>query len=67
MSIERIVMLVAGFMVLLSAILSVYHTPEWIYLTGFVGANLMFSAVTGFCPLNMILEKFGLQHGRTFK
>jgi len=67
MSIERIVMLVAGFMVLASAILSVYHAPEWIYLTGFVGANLMFSAMTGFCPMVKILEKFGFQHGRTFK
>ncbi len=67
MSIERIVMLVAGFMVLASAILSVYHAPEWIYLTGFVGANLMFSAITGFCPMVKILEKLGFEHGATFK
>lgn len=67
MNIERIVLLVAGLMVLASSILSVYHAPEWIYLTGFVGANLMFSAMTGFCPMVKILEKFGVKHGSAFK
>ena len=67
MNIERIVLLVAGFMVLASAILSVWHTAEWIYLTGFVGANLMFSAITGFCPMVIILRKLGFKHGPSFK
>lgn len=67
MAIERVVMLVAGFMVLFSALLSVYHTPEWIFLTGFVGVNLMFSALTGFCPMVLILRKIGLQHGKAFR
>lgn len=67
MNIERIVLLVAGFMVLASAILSVYHAPQWIYLTGFVGVNLMFSALTGFCPMVKILEKLGVKHGSAFK
>ncbi len=66
MNIERIVMLVAGFMVLASAILSVWHTPQWFYLAGFVGANLMFSAATGFCPMVIILRKLGFKHGNTF-
>ncbi|MDX1352229.1 MAG: DUF2892 domain-containing protein [Thiomicrorhabdus sp.] len=67
MSIERIVLLVAGTMVLLSTLLSVYHAPEWLYLTGFVGANLMFSAVTGFCPMVLILRKLGFKHGPAFR
>lgn len=67
MNIERIVFLVAGFMVIASAILSVWHTPEWIYLTGFVGANLMFSSITGFCPMVLILRKLNFQHGKSFK
>ncbi|MDX1348141.1 MAG: DUF2892 domain-containing protein [Thiomicrorhabdus chilensis] len=66
MNIERIVLLVAGTMVLGSAILSVYHAPEWIYLTGFVGANLIFSGFTGFCPMVKILRKFGFKHGNAF-
>lgn len=67
MNIDRIVLLVAGSMILVSAILSVYHASEWIYLTGFVGANLMFSAITGFCPMVKILEKLGVKHGSAFK
>ncbi|HHT00366.1 MAG TPA: DUF2892 domain-containing protein [Thiomicrospira sp.] len=67
MTIEKIVMLVAGFMVLLSTLLSVYHTPEWLYLTGFVGANLMFSGITGFCPMVIILRKLGFKHGIAFR
>ncbi len=67
MNIERMVLFVAGFMVLASAILTVWHTVEWIYLAGFVGANLMFSAMTGFCPMVLILRKLGFKHGKTFK
>ncbi|WP_321323434.1 DUF2892 domain-containing protein [Thiomicrorhabdus sp.] len=67
MTIERIVLLVAGTMVLASTLLSVYHTPEWLYLTGFVGANLIFSGVTGFCPMVFILRKLGFKHGPVFR
>ena len=45
MVIEKAVMLMAGTMVLASTLLSVYHNPAWLYLTGFVGANLIFSAL----------------------
>lgn len=67
MIIEKVVLLVAGTMVLVSSILSVYHAPEWIYLTAFVGANLFFSGITGFCPMAKILKKFGLKSGPAFK
>lgn len=67
MTIEKIVMLLAGTMVLVSSVLSVYHAPEWIYLTGFVGANLLFAGITGFCPMVKILRKFGFKHGIAFK
>lgn len=67
MSIEKIVMIMAGTMVLLSTILAVYVDPAWLYLTGFVGANLLFAGITGFCPMVKILRKFGMQHGCAFK
>ncbi|MDG6778094.1 DUF2892 domain-containing protein [Thiomicrorhabdus sp. zzn3] len=67
MTIEKIILLVAGTMVLASTILSVYHAQEWLYLTGFVGANLLFAGVTGFCPMVKILRKFGLKHGIAFR
>lgn len=67
MVIEKIVMLMAGTMVLASTLLAVYHSPLWLYLTGFVGANLLFAGMTGFCPMVKILRKFGLKHGCAFK
>lgn len=67
MSIEKIVMIMAGTMVLLGSLLAAYVDPMWLLLTGFVGANLLFAGVTGFCPMVKILRKFGLQHGCAFK
>ncbi|WP_127470791.1 YgaP family membrane protein [Thiomicrorhabdus aquaedulcis] len=67
MTIEKIVFLAAGTMVLASSILAAYHSPNWIFLTGFVGANLLFTGLTGFCPMVKILRKFGLKHGTAFK
>ncbi len=67
MPIEKIILIVAGTMVLISSILSIYVSPMWIYLTVFVGANLLFAGVTGFCPMVKILRKFGLKHGQAFK
>jgi hypothetical protein len=66
MSIERIVLAVAGLMVLLSTLLAVYHNINWLWLTGFVGLNLLQSAFTGFCPLAIILKKLGRQPGAAF-
>lgn len=67
MVVEKIVLLVAGTMVLASTLLSVYVAQEWLYLTAFVGANLFFSGITGFCPMAKILKKFGFQNGPAFK
>jgi hypothetical protein len=61
MTIERIVLAIAGLFVFLSAVLSVYHHPYWLYFTGFVGLNLFQSAFTGFCPLAMILKAMGFK------
>lgn len=67
MKIEKIVMLVAGSMVLLSVALGYYVSATWLLLTAFVGINLMISALTGFCPMVVILRKFGLKHGCAFR
>jgi hypothetical protein len=47
----------AGVFVLVSLILSQYHSSKWLYFTAFVGLNLLQSAFTDFCPLEMILRK----------
>ncbi len=66
MSIERIVFAVAGAFVLISAILAATLSPLWLWFTGFVGVNLLQSAFTGFCPLAVILKKFGKEPGTAF-
>jgi len=66
MSIDRIVMAFAGTMVLVSVLLAVYVNPNFLWLTGFVGANLLQSSFTGFCPLAIVLKKLGIPPGKAF-
>lgn len=61
MSLNNAVMAFAGFMVLLSVVLSLYVHPYWIALTIFAGVNMLQSAFTGFCPAAMILRRVGLK------
>ena len=67
MNIDRMVMAFAGLVVLLSVALSHVHNPYWLFLTAFVGVNLLQAAFTGFCPLAIILKRFGLSPGLAFK
>jgi len=53
--------LLAGFMVLLSLGLTVYVDGRFIWLTAFVGANLLQSAFTKWCPAIWLFRKLGLQ------
>lgn len=66
MSIDRIVMVFAGAMIIASTLLAVYHNMNWLWLTGFVGVNLLQSAFTGFCPLAVVLKKMGIKPGVAF-
>jgi hypothetical protein len=61
MSLERSVEAFAGFMVLLSVVLTVFVHPGFIWLTVFVGANLFQQAFTGFCPATIVIRKFGIK------
>lgn len=67
MSIDRIVLGVAGAMILFSLLLSFIHSPYWLWFTAFVGANLLQSSFTGFCPLAIILKTFGVKPGNAFE
>ena len=66
MSIDRIVLAFAGTVVLLSLALSQIHSPYWLWLTAFVGANMLQSAFTGFCPLVRVLKALGARPGPAF-
>ena len=66
MSIDRIVFAFAGAVILGSITLAVLVDIRWLFLTGFVGLNLLQSAFTGFCPLALILKRFGVKSGCAF-
>ncbi|PWI32207.1 DUF2892 domain-containing protein [Vibrio albus] len=61
MTIDNGVRVLAGSMVLLSVILTVTVHPGFVWLTVFVGLNLIQSAFTGICPAVFFLKKLGLR------
>jgi len=61
MTLERGVRAVAGAFVLISLGLGYVHSPYWHLFTAFVGANLLQSAFTGFCPMEKLLQRLGLE------
>ena len=65
-NLDRWVMRFAGLFVLLSLLLAWLHSPNWLWFTAFVGANLVQASFTGFCPLAMVLHKLGVQPGTAF-
>lgn len=67
MAIDRIVMGVAGGFILLSVILSIVHSANWLWFTAFVGANLLQASFTGFCPMAKILKAVGVKPGVAFE
>lgn len=66
MNIDRVVFAVAGFFVISSILLSIVHSPNWLWFTGFVGLNLFQASFTRFCPLAIILKAVGLKPGQAF-
>ena len=60
MTVERVLRGIAGFFVIASAVLAHYHSPYWLFFTGFVGLNLLQSAATNWCPMMTFLRKLGV-------
>ncbi len=56
---ERLMRLIAGFLIFGSVLLGRFVHPGWFIFTGFVGLMLMIFALTGFCPMSIILYAFG--------
>ncbi len=61
MTVERGLRLMAGVMILLSLALTHYFSHYWLWLTAFIGLNLLQSAITNWCPAMMILRAMGLK------
>ncbi len=57
MTIENKIRILAGTMVLISFTLGRFVNPAWLWLSVFVGVNLIQSAFTGFCPAEIVLKK----------
>jgi hypothetical protein len=68
MTTNRLIRTFAGSFVLLSLALGVPGSPlfvsaNWLWFTAFVGANLLQSSFTRFCPLEMVLKRLGAREG----
>jgi hypothetical protein len=61
MTVERSVRMLAGVMILLSLGLAYYFSHYWLWLTAFVGLNLLQSAFTNWCPAMSIFRAMGVK------
>ena len=66
MTTERMIRIFAGAFILVSLALGVKASPlyaggHFLWFTAFVGANLFQSGFSCFCPLEIILKKFGVK------
>lgn len=66
MTVDRAVLAFAGSMILLSVVLTVWVSPWFVWLTVFVGLNLLQSAFTGFCPAAAVFRRLGVRPGTAF-
>lgn len=54
---------IAGALILIGSLLAAFAHPYWILLPGAVGALMVQSAFTGFCPVYFALGKLEARHG----
>ena len=64
----RMVRIFAGTVILLTLLLGapgspLFHSANWLWVTAFVGANLLQSGITRWCLLNTLLQKIGVRAG----
>ena len=67
MTLDKAVMAFAGSVVLIGLLLGHFVSPWWLWLSAFAGANMIQTAVTGFCPAAMIFKALGIKPGMAFK
>ncbi|PCI57652.1 MAG: rhodanese [Gammaproteobacteria bacterium] len=63
MTVNEALRFVAGIMILLSLLLTQFHSQNWVWFTAFIGINLLQSSMTKWCLMMTILKKLGLQEG----
>lgn len=67
MNLDRAVLAFAGMMILLSLALAYFVSPRWLWLTAFIGLNMLQASFTGFCPAAAVFRKLGMPGGCAFK
>ena len=60
MTVTNVMHIIAGTFILASLALAHYVSPNWLWFTAFVGANLLQSGFTKWCLMATILRKMGL-------
>ncbi len=68
MTTERYIRIFAGSFILLSLLLGAPASPLYVsswflWVTAFVGANLLQFGFSNFCPLGLILHRLGVRDG----
>ena len=69
MTVERFIRIIAGGFIMLSVVMfnaqntgeSIFASPNWLWFTLFVGANLFQSGITKWCLMDTIMKKFGVK------
>ena len=66
MTTERLIRIMAGFVVLLSLSLGaaqspLFHNTNWLWLTAFAGFNMLQSGLTQFCLPEILFKKMGIK------
>lgn len=59
--IPRLVYFIGGLFIFGSALLALFIDERWLYFTLFVGFMFMSFAMTGYCPMALIMDKLGLR------
>ncbi len=66
MTLDRAVLMFAGFVVLIGLALGYFVHPAFLLLSAFAGLNMMQAAITGFCPAAMVFKALGVKAGAAF-
>ena len=64
MTVESGLRLIGGLFVMASVLLGMFVDQRFLWFTLFVGANLVQSAFTGWCPMLTLLRHAGLKDAR---
>jgi hypothetical protein len=67
MNVDRIVLIFAGALILISLTLAHFVSPYWLWLTALIGAVMFQSGFTGICPAAFVFKKLGVKPGCAFR